>query len=58
MRRLDDDTTHIAGEVHQDLSRRLRDRGVSIDYQEVEDRLRECFEYALGRLDDALTSRG
>lgn len=55
MRRLDDETTQLAGEVHQDLRQRLRDDGVSLDYGEIEDRLRECFEYALGQLQAFLT---
>jgi hypothetical protein len=55
MRRLDDETTHLAGEVEQDLRRRFRDRDGQPDYAELEDRLRECFEHALGRLDAALT---
>jgi hypothetical protein len=54
MRRLDDETTQMAGEVHQDLRRRLRDGGVSVEYGEVEDRLRECFEYALAQLNTLL----
>jgi hypothetical protein len=53
--RLDDETTQLAGEVDQDLRHKLRDRQMDIDYAEVEDRLRECFEYALGQLDALLT---
>jgi hypothetical protein len=53
--RLDDETTHLAGEVDQDLRHKLRDRRMDIEYVEVEDRLRECFEYALGQLDALLT---
>jgi hypothetical protein len=52
--RLDDETTHLAGEVDQELRRRLRESGIVVDYAEVEDRLRECFEYALGQFDAAL----
>jgi hypothetical protein len=51
MHRLDDETTHLAGEVEQDLRRRVRDRDVASDPDDLEDRLRECFEYGLGRLD-------
>jgi hypothetical protein len=54
LHRLDDETTHLAGEVDQELRRRLRESGVAVDYTEVEDRLRECFEYALGQLGAAL----
>lgn len=50
MRRLDDETTHLAGHVEQDLRRRLRDLEREADYDDLEDRLRECFEYALSRL--------
>jgi hypothetical protein len=51
LRRLDDEATHLAGEVHQDLRQRLRGTRTEIDYVEVEDRLRECFDYALNQLD-------
>jgi hypothetical protein len=57
MRRLDDETTHLAGQVDQDLRHKLREGGSVADYQEVEDRLRECFEYALGQFDATLTGR-
>ena len=56
MTRLDDETTHMAGEVEQDLRHRARgQRGRSASaepeqYDDLEDRLRECFEYARGRL--------
>ena len=52
MRRLDDETTHLAGEAEQDLRHRLRGRKPQPSYEDLEDRLRECFEYALARLDD------
>ena len=52
--RLDDETTQLAGQVHQDLRQRLRNTEAHVDYSELEDRLRECFEYALGQLDDRL----
>ncbi len=55
LHRLDDETTHLAGETHQDLRQRLRGGPLAIEYVELEDRLRECFGYALGRLDARLT---
>jgi hypothetical protein len=58
LHRLDDETTHLAGEVEQDLRHRSRARDTEFDYDDLEDRLRECFEYALGQLDAALTDRG
>jgi hypothetical protein len=51
MRRLDDETTHLVGHVEQDLRHRLRGRDVHLSYEDLEDRIRECFEHALGRLD-------
>ena len=51
MRRLDDETTHLVGHVEQDLRHRLRGRDVQLSYEDLEDRIRECFEHALGRLD-------
>ncbi len=51
MRRLDDETTHLVGEVEQDLRYRLRNRPVPVSFDDLEDRLRECFEHALARLD-------
>ena len=56
MRRLDDETTHLAGHVEQDLRHRLRGKDTGLSYEDLEDRLRECFEHALGRLEDG--SRG
>jgi len=50
MRRLDDETTQMAGQVEQDLRQKFRDRDRQPDYTELEDRLRECFEYGLVRL--------
>jgi len=50
MRRLDDETTHLAGEVEQDLRRRLRDRQDQIEMDDLEDRLRECLEFGVGRI--------
>jgi hypothetical protein len=55
LHRLDDETTQLAGEVHQDLRQRLRGTATDIDYVEVEDRLRECFDYALNQLNGLLT---
>jgi hypothetical protein len=58
MYRLDDETTHLAGEVEQDLrhkSRRIADLPFVSDpamSDDLEDRLRECFEYALGRFEE------
>jgi hypothetical protein len=60
MRRLDDETTTLAGQIEQDLLHRRRGRkeqpdAVSPDdrpdFAEIEDRLRECLEYGLARLD-------
>jgi hypothetical protein len=51
MNRLDDETTHIVCQVEQDLRHRLRGRTPQLTYDDLEDRLRECFEHALGRLD-------
>jgi hypothetical protein len=56
MRRLDDETTHLVGHVEQDLRHRLRDKHIELSYEDLEDRIRECFEHALGRVEDA--SRG
>ena len=50
MHRLDDETTHMAGQVEQDLRHRLRSRDNQPEYEDLEDRLRECFEYGLGQL--------
>jgi hypothetical protein len=57
MQRLDDETTGLAGSVAQDLRRPKRGApGVvgfaESDFDELEERLRECFEYARGRLED------
>ena len=53
MRRLDDETTHLVALAEQDLRHRLRGRENQPDYEDLEDRLRECFEHALGRLGDS-----
>lgn len=50
MHRLDDDTTHLAGQIEQDMRYKLRTRGYRPDYDDIEDRLRECFEYGLSQL--------
>jgi hypothetical protein len=50
MRRLDDDTTHMAGQIEQDLRHKLRGRDDFPTYDDIEDRLRECFEYGLSQL--------
>ncbi len=50
MRRLDDETTHLAGQVEQDLRHRRKGYETvpeDLDYEDIEDRLRECFEHAL-----------
>ncbi|MFH0917231.1 MAG: hypothetical protein V1912_12415 [bacterium] len=51
MRRLDDETTHLAGQVEQDLRHRVKGSRALPAYEDLEDRLRECFEYGLGRLE-------
>jgi len=51
MRRLDDETTQLVGEIEQDLRHRLRGRAPSVSFEDLEDRLRECFEHALVHLD-------
>ena len=50
MRRLDDETTHLAGEVEQDLRRHSKRPVTTPAFDDLEERLRECFEYGLGRL--------
>jgi hypothetical protein len=55
MNRLDDETTHMAGQVEQDLRQRFRGCDSQPSYEDLEDRLRECFEYGLGQLDAPLT---
>ncbi len=46
-RRLDEVTTDLLGHLEQDLRRPLRERGVSIDREDLEQRLRECLEHGL-----------
>jgi hypothetical protein len=55
MNRLDDETTRLAGQVDQDLRQRFRGLEARPDLSEVEDRLRECFEYGLSQLDTPYT---
>lgn len=50
MRRLDDETTHLIGQIEQDLRQRLKGRKPPPSFDDLEDRVRECFEHALGRL--------
>ncbi len=50
MHRLDDDTTHLAGQVEQDLRHKLKGRNYQPDSDDIEDRLRECFEYGLSQI--------
>ena len=47
MHRLDDDTTHMAGQIEQDLRHKLKGQAYELDYDDIEDRLRECFEYGV-----------
>jgi hypothetical protein len=51
MRRLDDETTHLVGEVEQDLRYHLRNSTAAVSFDDLEERLRECFEHALTHLD-------
>ena len=50
MRRLDDETTTLAGHVEQDLRYRFRGGESLPDYEELEDRLRECLEHGLAQI--------
>lgn|GEM_PF-838822 len=50
MRQLDDETIHFAGQAEQDVRRQLRDRSEAAPLDDLEDRVRECFESALARL--------
>ena len=57
MRRLDDETTHLAGQVEQDLRHRRNGYKTvpqDLRYEDIEDRLRECFEQALRHLETQL----
>jgi hypothetical protein len=51
MNRLDDEATGLLGQVEQDLRQRLRGRAAQLSFDDLEDRLRECLEHGLGRLD-------
>jgi hypothetical protein len=57
MRRLDDDTTHMAGQIEQDLRYKLRGRDYVPASDDIEDRLRECFEHGLSQLPPAAPPR-
>jgi hypothetical protein len=57
MERLDDETTQISGEVEQDLRRGHPELVGCFSDEDVEDRVRECFEYALARLGPSLRGR-
>jgi hypothetical protein len=48
--RLDDETTHLADQVEQDLRRRFAGREHPPPYEDLEERLRECLEYGLSQL--------
>jgi hypothetical protein len=54
MRRLDDETTHLSGQIEQDLRHHRKGYESAPDllkYEDVEDRVRECFEQGLRQLD-------
>jgi hypothetical protein len=50
MNRLDDETTHMVGQLEQDLRHRSRDRVPPLSYADLEERVRECFEHGRGGL--------
>jgi hypothetical protein len=50
IRRLDDEITQLAGQAEQDLRHRRPRLETAPTYEDLEDRLRECFDYGLGRL--------
>jgi hypothetical protein len=52
MVRLDDETTNLVAQVEQDLRHRQRGKTPQLSYDDLEDRVRECFEHALGWFDD------
>ena len=52
MHRLDDETTHLVGQIEQDLHQRFRGQKPQPDLDDLEDRVRECFEYGRAHLDD------
>lgn len=51
LRRLDDETTNLTGEVEQDLRQKWCGGADRPNLVDLEDRLRECFEHGLSRLD-------
>lgn len=51
MRRLDEETTSLAGQLEQDMRQRFRERSPQLRYEDLEERLRECFKHGLARLD-------
>jgi hypothetical protein len=51
MRRLDEETIGLAGQLEQDMRQRFRERSPQLHYEDLEERLRECFEHGLARLD-------
>ena len=55
IKRLDDETTDLAGLIEQDLRQRFRDRVPQPSSEDLEARLRECFDYGLARLRGAAT---
>jgi hypothetical protein len=54
-RRVDDETTCLIGQLDQDLRQKSRVSGREFDYADLEERLRECFEHGLARLDAPLS---
>lgn len=50
MNRLDDETTHLVGQLEQDLRQRTRDRVPPLSYADLEERVRESFEHGRERL--------
>jgi hypothetical protein len=50
MRRLDDETTHFMGHAEQEIRRQLHQSSEILSFDDLEDRVREVFESALGRL--------
>jgi hypothetical protein len=55
IKRLDEETVGLAGQLEQDMRQRFRARSPQLSYEGLEDRLRECFEHGLARLDVAST---
>jgi hypothetical protein len=55
MRRLDEETTSLAGQLEQDMRQRFRERLPQLSHDGLEDRLRECFEHGLARIEAAAT---